>query len=261
MALERELQVARRAAIEAAELAKQIRAGGITAEAKLDESPVTIADRECERLLEKILLSEFPDDGLLGEEGALRESRSGRRWIIDPIDGTRDFIRGNHHWAVLIGLEEGDNVLAGVCHMPGYGETYGAARGLGADCNGRRLQGSKITSIREAVVCVNGFNSLDASPIAGGLLSWLAKFWAVRSWGGAPDAVAVAAGQAEVWIEAKAAPWDLAPMKVIAEEAGVRFLNFNGQSSIYGGDCVLCVPALEEEVFRFLNSHAPQADI
>ena len=92
-------------------------------------------------------------------------------------------------------------------------------------------------------------------------MSWLGQFWAVRAWGGAPDAVAIAAGQAEVWIETKAAPWDLAPMKVIAEEAGVRFLNFNGQSSIYGGDCVLCVPALEEEVFRFLNSQARPADV
>jgi fructose-1,6-bisphosphatase/inositol monophosphatase family enzyme len=260
MALERELQAARRAAIEAAELAKQIYARGITAEAKPDESPVTIADRECERLLEQVLLSEFPEDGLLGEEGALRESRSGRRWIIDPIDGTRDFIRGNRHWAVLIGLEEDGRVLAGVCHMPGYGETYAAARGAGADCNGRRLQASSITDIRNAVVCLDGFNSLHASPIAEGLLAWLGQCWAVRSWGGAPDAMLVASGQADVWICMKAAPWDLAPMKVIAEEAGVRFLNLNGESSIYGGDCVLCVPALEEEVFRFLNSRVCEAD-
>lgn len=261
MVFDRELQVARRAAVEAAELATQIYAKGITAEAKPDESPVTIADRECERLLERLLLSEFPEDGLLGEEGALRESRSGRRWIIDPIDGTRDFVRGNRHWAVLIGLEEGDKVLAGVCHMPGYGETYAAARGLGADCNGRSLRGSKITSIREAVVCVGGLNSIHAKQVAAGLLSWLGRFWAVRSWGGAPDAMAVAAGHADVWIEAKAAPWDLAPIKVIAEEAGILFFNFNGESSIYGGNCVLCVPALEEEVFRFINSQTRQADV
>ncbi len=256
MSFDRELQTARRAAAASGELAQRLRATGISSESKDDLSPVTNADRECERLIHNILISEFPSDGILGEEGAARESRSGRRWIVDPIDGTRDFIRGNRHWAVLIGLEEGDDVIAGVCNLPMYGEMYSAARGAGADCNGRRLAASSITSIQEAVLCVNGLNSLRRTPFAEALLPWLGNFWAVRSLGGAPDAMMVASGQADVWIEIKAAPWDLAPLKVIAEEAGIRFLNFNGASSIHGGNCILCVPALEDEIFEFVNSPA-----
>lgn len=254
MALDRELQAAERAARAAAELAVSLQAKGLTPEAKADESPVTLADRECERLITGMLLSEFPADGVLGEEGAAAESKSGRRWILDPIDGTRDFVRGNRNWAVLIGLEEGENVLAGVCYLPMYDEMYSAARGLGAACNKRPLRASKIAAFDQAVVCINGLNAIHRGPLAATAWKWLGGCWAVRSLGGAPDAMMVVSGQADIWIEIKAAPWDLAPMKILAEEAGVRFLNFNGQTSIHGGNCILCVPALEEEVVRFLQA-------
>jgi histidinol-phosphatase len=256
MALDRELQAAQRVARAAAELAVDLQRQGLTAESKADESPVTQADRECERLITGMLASEFPDDGVLGEEGAAGVSKSGRRWILDPIDGTRDFLRGNRNWAVLIGLEEGDDVLAGVCYLPMYDEMYAAARGLGANCNGRPLHASKIKTLDQAVVCINGLNAIYRSPLAERAWNWLGGSWAVRSLGGAPDAMMVVSGQADVWIEIKAAPWDLAPMKILAEEAGVRFRNFDGGSSIHGGDCILCVPALEDEVFRFLESSA-----
>ena len=254
MSLERELRTAQRAAAASGELAQRLSLSGIVAEDKPDFSPVTIADRQCEQLIQNILTAEFPDDGILGEEGAQRPSRSGRRWIVDPIDGTRDFVRGNRNWAVLIGLEEGDDVLAGVCHLPMYGEMYSGARGYGADCNGRPLRASSISRLQDAVVCINGINALHRTPMAASVVEWLSRFWAVRSLGGPPDAMMVASGQADLWIEIKASPWDLAPMKVIAEEAGVRFLNFDGGSSIHGGNCILCVPALEEDAFRFLNA-------
>jgi fructose-1,6-bisphosphatase/inositol monophosphatase family enzyme len=259
MALDRELQAAQKAARAAAALARRLQLQGLTAETKSDESPVTLADRECERLITDMLAAEFPDDGVLGEEGAAGASRSGRRWILDPIDGTRDFVRANRNWAVLIGLEEGDDVLAGVCYLPMYDEMYAAARGLGASCNGRPLRASAITTLDQAVVCINGLNGIHRTRLAASAWSWLGGCWAVRSLGGAPDAMMVVSGQADIWIEIKAAPWDLAPMKVLAEEAGVRFLNFDGRSSIHGGDCILCVPALEEQVFRFLHAAAATA--
>ena len=104
MAWEREIEVCRSVAHKAGELALQHAARGVRREDKADDSPVTVADRECERLIVSELRAAFPDDGFLGEEGASHAGRSGRRWIVDPIDGTRDFVRGLGTWSNLIGL-------------------------------------------------------------------------------------------------------------------------------------------------------------
>src|SRR5450432_1376639 len=122
MAYEKEMTVGASIARRAGELAQKIRLGNIGVESKSDESPVTIADKACEKLIVEELTAAFPEDGLLGEEGASQESTNGRRWIIDPIDGTRDFIRGTRAWSVLIGLEEKGEVVAGFAYYPSTGE-------------------------------------------------------------------------------------------------------------------------------------------
>ncbi|MDQ2945719.1 MAG: hypothetical protein M3Y27_07225 [Acidobacteriota bacterium] len=249
---DRELEIAVRASRAAAELALRYQQG-IQAEMKADLSPVTIADRECEVLMSRAFLEAFPEDGLLGEEGALVESRSGRRWIIDPIDGTRDYLRGNPLWANLIGLEVGGEIVAGVVNLPGLGSLYSASKHGGAYRNGSAMHASSKVAAADSVICVNGFNKLEHTPFRHQILDWIAPFWAVRSLGGAPDAMLIASGQAEVWIEPVAAAWDLAPLKIIIEEAGGRFLNFDGRSSIYGGNCVACAPGLEAAVKSFLG--------
>jgi len=140
MAYETELEFARRVAAAAGENARRIRAGGIEAETKPDASPVTIADKDNERLIREAIEREFPDDGILGEEGSCKAGTSGRRWIIDPIDGTRDFVRGNRFWCVLVALEEADESVVGVAHFPMLDETYWAARGSGAYRNGEHTR-------------------------------------------------------------------------------------------------------------------------
>jgi histidinol-phosphatase len=248
----KELAVAVHAARKAAELAQRYQPD-VIAETKPDNSPVTEADRECERLIARLLSEAFPEDGLVGEEGARVESRSGRRWIIDPIDGTRDYVRGNRLWANLIALELGDDVVMGVVNLPMLGDLYSAGRGGGAWHNGSPIRVSSKSSVGEAVLCMSAFNKLEGTPLKSRMLDWMARFWAVRGLGGATDAMMVASGQAEIWMEPRAAPWDFAPLKVIVEEAGGRFLNFDGGSSIYAGNCVVCTPAFESEVRRFLG--------
>jgi histidinol-phosphatase len=248
----REIAVAVQAARKAAELALRYQPN-VIAETKPDKSPVTEADRECERLIARLLSEAFPEDGLLGEEGTKAESRSGRRWIIDPIDGTRDYVRGNPLWANLIALEEGNEVVAGVVNLPMLGNLYSACRGGGALHNGAPIRVSSKRSIDEAVLCMSAFDKLEGTPLKNHMLDWLARFWAVRGLGGATDAMMVASGQAEIWMEPRASPWDFAPLKVIVEEAGGRFLNFDGGSSIYAGNCVVCAPAFEKEVLSFLG--------
>jgi histidinol phosphatase-like enzyme (inositol monophosphatase family) len=236
----------------AAELALRYQPN-IVAETKPDKSPVTKADREGEQMIARMLSDAFPDDGLLGEEGARAESRSGRRWIIDPIDGTRDYVRGNPLWANLIALEAGADIVVGIVNLPALGKLYSGTRGSGAFCNGSRIQASSKATIEESVLCLNSYDKMAKSPLREQLLDWMARFWAVRGLGGAADAMMVASGQAEVWIEPGASPWDFAPLKVILEEAGARYLNIGGGSSIYAGSGIGCVPGLEPEVLRFLN--------
>ena len=247
-----ELEVAEDAARRAAELALGYQRG-IVAETKPDGSPVTAADREGERLIARILNEAFPDDGLLGEEGTRAESRSGRRWIIDPIDGTRDYVRGNPLWANLIALEDRGEIVAGVVNLPMLGSLYTAGREGGAFRNGARIHASSKASVEESVLCFNGFNKIDGVPFRGQLFDWMVRCWAMRGLGGAPDAMMVAAGQAEIWIEPSASPWDFAPLKIILEEAGARYLNLDGGASIYAGNCVACAPGLELEVRRMLG--------
>jgi histidinol phosphatase-like enzyme (inositol monophosphatase family) len=246
-----ELAVAVDAAQAAADLALRYQPG-IVAETKADDSPVTEADRECERLIASRLSAAFPEDGLFGEEGTRIESRSGRRWIVDPIDGTRDYLRGNPLWANLIALEAGDAVVAGVVNLPLLGGLYKATRGGGAFRNDSPIRASQKTRVEESTLCFNAFSRLEGARYKGKFLDWMARFWSVRGLGGAPDAMMIAAGQAEIWIEPIAAPWDFAPVKLIVEEAGARFLNLDGGSSIYAGNCVVCAPGVEHEVRRFL---------
>jgi len=240
------------AAKKAAELALQYQPN-IVAETKPDKSPVTQADRECERMIARMLSEAFPDDGILGEEGASAEACSGRRWIIDPIDGTRDYVRGNPLWANLIALEVDNEVVVGVVNLPLLGKLYSGSRSGGAHCNGSRMHASNKTEVEESVLCVNGYDKVAKTPYCDRLLDWMTRFWAVRGMGGAADAMLVASGQAEIWIEPGASAWDFAPHKVILEEAGARFLNADGGSTIYAGNGMGCAPGLEAELRRFLQ--------
>lgn len=251
MAYEKEMIVGAGIARRAGELALKIREGNIGVEWKADESPVTIADKACEKLIVQELMTAFPDDGLMGEEGAAQESKNGRRWIIDPIDGTRDFIRGTRAWSVLIGLEQDGKVVAGHAYYPSTQEMYSAAKGEGAFWDGRRIHCSNVQTKSAALLCCNGLGYMHRYPFAHDFVQWISEFWTVRSMGGCVDAVMVASGRVEAWIEAQAQPWDLAPLKIIAEEAGCVTFDFEGNDTIYGGNFVICVPALADEIKRF----------
>jgi histidinol phosphatase-like enzyme (inositol monophosphatase family) len=253
MAYEREMEIGAAIARRAGELALKIREGNIGVESKSDESPVTIADKACEKLIVEELTAAFPGDGLLGEEGAASESANGRKWIIDPIDGTRDFIRGTRAWSVLIGLEENGKVVAGHAYFPALDWMFSAAKGQGAFHDGKRIHASDVKTKSEALLCCNGLSFMSQYPFANKLVEWLSGFWTVRSMGGCLDAMLVASGNADAWLEAKCKPWDLAPLKIIAEEAGCATFDFSGEDTIYGPNYIICVPALAEEMLSFVR--------
>ncbi len=251
---ELEIEAGSRIARAAGQLALQMRKGDIGTESKSDESPVTLADKACEKLIVEELTKAFPEDGLLGEEGASREPANGRKWIIDPIDGTRDFIRGTGAWSVLIGLEEKGEVVAGFAYFPVHDKLYWAAKGRGAYCENERIHAQDVSEKSQALLCVNGFSFLYRFPFAKDLVTWLSGFWAVRSMGGCLDSMLVSSGKADGWLEAQAKPWDLAPLQIIAEEAGCLTFDFTGERTIYGGNFIITVPGLAAEMKRFVGA-------
>lgn len=263
MAWEKEIEAARRVSRKAGKLALEHAERGVEREDKSDDSPVTEADRACERLITYELGTAFPEDGFLGEEGANDPGWSGRRWIIDPIDGTRDFLRGLPTWSNLIALEVEGEVVLGVCNLVAQGAQYWAVHGEGAWMNKTPIGVSEIDRRDRAILTLTAFNDLAPTPLANRIVDYMAGYWAVRSMGGCQDAVLVASGRAEAWIELHAKAWDLAPLMILAEEAGGRFFNFDGGRSIHGGNAVICAPFLEEELRELVlpprSTDAPSA--
>jgi myo-inositol-1(or 4)-monophosphatase len=138
--------------------------------------------------------------------------------------------------------------------MAAQGEIYWAVRGQGAFVNERPVRVSTIDRRDRAIACLTAFDNIAASPFADRILAHLAGYWAVRSMGGCQDAILVVSGRAEAWFEISAKAWDLAPLQILAEEAGARFFNFDGGRSIYGGNAVICAPFLEDELRAFVGA-------
>ncbi len=252
MSYEREVAAAKTWAEEAGKLAAEFQIKGVTAELKADESPVTAADRACEKLIVERIEREFPGDGVLGEEGSSRGGSSGRKWIVDPIDGTRDFVRGIPLWAVLIGLEDQGEIVAGAACCPGQHSLIWASKGAGTWFNGERTRVSNRSEPAQSVLSFNGFNKAGVA-LFDGLLPWVAEFGAVRGLGGAFDATLLATGRADVWIEPNAQPWDLAALKILVEEAGGCFGAFDGSNSIYKGNAWACAPGFKAYVAKLIR--------
>jgi histidinol-phosphatase len=250
MNYQREVDFARRIAIAAGMNARRIFAEGITAETKADASPVTVADKDNERLIREAIEREFPTDGILGEEGSNKAGTSGRRWIVDPIDGTCDFVRGNRFWCVLLGLESAGESLIGVAHFPMLDETYWAASGEVSYLHDKRLRASTRTALGDCSFHTNALQFGEAGPLLPTIVELMKRSWSVRAFGGALDACLVAAGQADIWFEPRVAPWDLAAPRLIIEEAGGVFFALDGSRRIDRGSAFGCAPGLAGEVRR-----------
>jgi myo-inositol-1(or 4)-monophosphatase len=184
--------------------------------------PVSDADREAERAIRELLTAERPDDGLLAEEGSRAPARSGRRWIVDPLDGTVNFLYGLPAWAVSIALEDEDGMAVGVVHDPSRGETFRAARGGGAQLNGHELHVRHCERLETALVAT-GFAYLRERRVAQGELvrELLPRVRDIRRAGAAAlDLAWLAAGRLDGYYERGLNPWDWAAGRLLVEEAG-----------------------------------------
>ena len=231
---------------------KYFRAPELLVRTKNDRSPVSEADEAAERAIRDVLMRERPNDGVVGEEFGSAGSVS-RRWIIDPIDATRNYVRGVPVWATLIALEENGQISAGVVSAPAMNKRWWARRGEGAFKNGTRLRVSNVDSVSGAFIGYDSITDFDAAGSSSQFLALLRASNRSRGFGDFWAHMLVADGALDAAIEPKVALWDMAAIQVIVEEAGGRFTTLGGNPTPDGGSGVSTNGLIHDEVLRFLK--------
>jgi histidinol-phosphatase len=226
----------------------------LAAEFKADASPVTAADREAERRIRERVESAYAGHAILGEEFGSSESSEGssHRWLIDPIDGTRAFVRGVPLYAVLLALEVDGRVEVGVVDFPALGETVWAARGKGCHWNGRRCFVRSTATLDASVAAFTGASSFGRHGREGAWQRVQSTTTYQAGWSDAYGHALVATGRLELMLDPVMNPWDCGPFPVLLEEAGGYFGTWAGEPTIYGGEAISTSMTLLPEVLRLI---------
>ncbi len=214
---------------------------------KFDGSPVTAADLAAETLIRQRIAAAFPDDSIMGEEHTDSVGRSGRTWVIDPIDGTKAFTHGVPLYSNLIALIDEQGPAVGVINLPGLNETIAAGRGLGCTRNDQPCSVSSQSSLGGAYLCTSGFGYWPS----GSLTRALRSDASLRTWGDAYGYALVATGRAEAMIDPEVNPWDVAPMAVIIAEAGGSFTTIDNKRDWNAGSGLATNGLLHDQVLGF----------
>lgn len=248
------LEFARQVAWEAGRLTLGYFQNGVQSAWKEDYSPVTIADRQAEELIRGRIEAIYPQHAIVGEELGIKETEgASHRWFIDPIDGTKSFIRGLPIYGVLLALEIEGQVTVGIANFPALNEMISAATGLGCWWNGRRARVSDKRQLRESVV-----SHIDTASFApqGKGEAWQRLQQASYYNIGLCDAYGyflVASGRAEVMLDPIMNVWDCAPFPPILQEAGGYFGDWQGNVTIYGGEALATTAGLLPEVLAVIQ--------
>lgn len=228
---------------EAADLADAIarrhfRSTALRVDAKADDSPVTVADRGIEDAVRRLVRARHPDLGVFGEEEGETDTGGASRLIIDPIDGTRNFVRGVPVFATLLAIETEGTVVAGVVSAPALGQRWHAARGAGAWNGTRRLAVSAVADLAQAHLFHGSVGGRGEGNPLPGLLRLAGHVERTRGFGDFYQHVLVAEGAGEIAVDPVVRPWDIAPLQVLVEEAGGSATTLGGQRDISGGSLV-----------------------
>ncbi len=227
------------------------RVRGLRVAAKPDASPVTEADQTIETTARALVRERHPELGILGEEQGEEPGQGEARLIIDPIDGTRNFVRGIPVFGALLAVEARGEVVAGVVSAPALRMRWHAARGVGALRDGRRLEVSRIRELREATLFHGNLGPGEAGP-AGGISRLIGQVDRTRGFGDFYQHMLVAEGAGEIGIDPVMKPWDIAALQVIVEEAGGCTTGLRGERSIYAGSLVTSNGSLHAAVLETL---------
>ena len=227
---------------------------GVEIEIKADLSPVTIADRNAERLIRDQVTAAFPTDGFLGEEFGDQPGESGFRWIIDPIDGTKSFVRGVPLWGTLVGLEYRGELIAGACYIPALNQMYRALRGDGAFRGERRIRVSDVPDLAHSMLCYSSITWFSKHGRERAFLDFVNRTDRQRGYGDFYGFMLVAQGSAEVMIDHGVHAWDVAAVIPILEEAGGRLTNWSDQITMHSPDVIGTNGKVHAESLRILGS-------
>jgi histidinol-phosphatase len=239
---------------------ERFRALDLQVESKPDLTPVSDADRSVEQALRSLVTQRRPGDAVLGEEYG-DEGEGPRRWVVDPIDGTKNFVRGVPVWASLIAQQVDGEVAVGVVSAPALGRRWWAARDLGAFAGrtARDATALRVSGVRELADAHLSYSSLTGWEEQGrlpGLLDLSRRVWRTRAFGDFWSHVLVAEGAVDVSCEPEVSLWDLAALQVVVEEAGGRFSDLAGVARPDGGSVVCSNGPLHDEVLAALAAPA-----
>jgi histidinol-phosphatase len=253
-----DLDLARRIADAADHITRgRFGASDLVVESKPDLTPVSDADTAVERAVREILSAERPSDAVSGEEfGAVGSGP--RRWVIDPIDGTKNFVRGVPVWATLIALVDGDEPVVGVVSAPALGRRWWAARGAGAwvDVQGqeaRRLSVSRVSLLADASLSYASLSGWGALGLRDAFVDLTERVWRSRAYGDFWSYMLVAEGAVDLAAEPELSLWDMAALAPIVLEAGGRFTGLNGVDGVHQGNAAASNGLLHEEFLAALS--------
>lgn len=264
MGLNAEVDLAVQAARRAGGIVMQYFQAGVGVETKSDGSPVTIADQRAEEELRALILSRYPADGVVGEEFGEHAGTSGRRWVLDPIDGTKAFVHGVPLFGILIGLEaDGESVL-GVCYFPALDEMVYAADGLGSwwlpaghkpNEPPIRARVSSVPRLADGLLLLNAYEYFEKTGRTAVFEPLCRAGKLSRGWADCYGQALVATGRAEAMVEPAMHVWDTAPFLPIVREAGGAFTDWKGKTTIHGGDSLTSNGLVHEELLRLVQAH------
>jgi histidinol-phosphatase len=250
----KELRTALEAARQAAEIVMPYYTGGTEVEYKADQTPVTVADREAETVISKLLREAFPDYSILGEESGLDDKSSQHLWVIDPIDGTKNFIRQIPLFGIEIGLLSADRFTVGVSNLPAMNEIAYSDLENGAFCNGKPARVSEINRLEDASVTFSGINILHEKNREQAFLDLVRQVYRVRGFGDAFSFHLVATGRFEAVVQSRVNLWDVAGLVAIIEAAGGRCSDWSGRPFGRGSDSIVASNGkIHDQILEVIN--------
>jgi histidinol-phosphatase len=231
---------------------KHFQSATLAVRTKLDMSPVSEADEAVERMIRERLAGERPGDSIVGEEFGTTGTGL-RRWILDPIDGTKNYVRGIPVYATLIGVEENGRLSAGVISAPALGRRWWASAGEGAFCNGKAMRVSRFDKLEDSHLTYDSVTDFDQHGGTVRFLSLLRRCVRARGFGDFWAHMLVAEGAVEIALEPAVAPWDMAAVQIIVEEAGGRFTDMRGNARYDGGSALSTNGLVHDAVLEFFR--------
>lgn len=245
-------------AIEAAQQAGLLALGYFKKQPKVlykpDNTPVTRADKEAEKLIRSLVSSKFPDHGFIGEEFGATNPKAKYQWVIDPIDGTKSFVRGIKGWGTLLAVLEDNKPIIGVYFSPATDEIFTCQKGKGTYLNGKKIHVSKVKDVSKSFIVHSSLNHFKNINKVGNLVKLAETAQGKRGASDCDGVNMVLKGQADLYVAGKGYIWDFAAPAILVDEAGGKYTDLNNTKRLDSGTTLLTNGIIHNQVLDILNS-------